>query len=112
MSKGSTLSGSLDILKRTDGTGGDLSVEGSLFILRNGERLDVSQRESSAFIFTQSEASALWRINHDLNTKYPDVKVIVDGREVFTHIIYESSTPDHIDICFVFPCCGKAILTT
>ena len=111
MSSGSTLTGSLDILKRTDGTGGDLSVEGSLFIVRNGERLDVSQSRTSTFTFIQPEESALWQIDHPLNSNHPGVIVFVDGREVVTHIVYETATPNHIDICFVYPCCGTAILT-
>ncbi|MDO5566080.1 MAG: hypothetical protein Q4G59_05440 [Planctomycetia bacterium] len=45
MTSGSTLSGSLAITKRTDGTGGDLSVDGTLRVNRDGEMIDIQKRK-------------------------------------------------------------------
>ncbi|MDO5566089.1 MAG: hypothetical protein Q4G59_05485 [Planctomycetia bacterium] len=114
MSKGSTLSGSLAIIQRADGTGGDLSVDGTLYVNRNGEQVNVLQcvTQKASHTHQQTEESALWQIDHSLMTNFPKVKIFVGGQEVFARILYETATDTHIDICFVISCAGYAVLTT
>lgn len=113
MNNGSTLTGSLAINKRADGTGGDLSVDGTLYVNRNGEQVNILSSGSSIASHThqQTEESALWQIDHPLMTTFPNVKIFVGGQEVFARILYETATDTHIDICFVVPCVGYAVLT-
>ncbi len=115
MSNGSTLTGSLAIEKRADNTGGDLSVKGTLSINRDGEMIDVLHlmegTSPTSFTYTQTEESALWQIDHPLQTQFPKVKIFVGGKEVISRILYETATETHLDIVFVVPCLGYAILT-
>lgn len=115
MNNGSTLTGSLGIQKRSDGTGGDLSVEGMLMINKDGEMVNILSliegRLADSFTYTQSKESDLWQIEHTLNTRFPEVKIYVNGNEVHSRILYETATLTHIDICFVSPCQGCAVLT-
>lgn len=115
MNNGSTLTGSLAIEKRADGTGGNLSVEGTLSVNHDGEMVNVLDLvrgvSQTTFTHTQTEESALWQIDHPLQTQFPKIKIFVGGKEVISRILYESATATHIDICFVNPCCGAAILT-
>ena len=115
MTNGSTLTGSLAIEKRADDTGGNLSVEGTLSVNHDGEMVnvldligDVSQM---SFIHTQTEESALWQIDHPLQTQFPKIRIFVGGKEVISRVLYEKATLTHIDILFVVPCVGTAILT-
>ncbi len=114
MNNGSTLTGSLAIIKRADGTGGDLSVDGTLYVNRNGEQVNVLSlgRSNVSHTHQQTEESALWQIDHSLMTNFPNVKIFVGGQEVFARILYETATDTHIDICFVISCAGYAVLTT
>ena len=114
MDNGSTLTGSLAIKRRADDTGGDLSVDGTLYVNRNGEKVNILSLGGSTMshIHQQTEESALWQIDHSLMTKFPNVKIFIDGQEVFARILYEKATDTHIDICFAIPCIGYAILTT
>ena len=115
MNNGSTLTGSLAIEKRADDTGGNLSVEGTLSVNRDGEMVnvlnltgDVSQL---SFTHIQTEESALWQIDHPLQTQFPNIRIFVGGKEVISRVLYETATPIHIDILFVIPCNGYAVLT-
>ena len=114
MSNGSTLTGSLAVLKRPDLSGGDLSVEGTLQVNHNGEMVDVLSLCGSPAYYThqQSEESALWQITHSLNTRFPQIRIFVGGQEVLARILYETATDTRIDIVFVNPQAGYAVLST
>lgn len=113
MDNGSTLAGNLTVTKRADTTGGDLSVEGTLRVCREGEMVDVLSlgQPPVSHLHRQTEQSALWQIDHPLNTRFPAVRLFVENKEVFAHIVYETATDSHIDVSFVNPCVGFAILT-
>lgn len=112
MANGSTLTGSLAIKKRADGTGGDLAVNGSLCVNRGGDMVNVlSLGGSSSYTHHQTEESALWQIDHPLNTRFPHIRIFVNGQEVYARILYETATDSRINISFVGSYAGYAVLT-
>ena len=112
MSRRSVLTGSLEIRKRGDSTGGDLYVEGTLQVNRNGEAVDILSLASSITTYRHEQTSpnSVWTVSHSLNTSTPFVKIFVGGREVLSRVAYETATPTQVEIHFVTPCVGEAIL--
>ena len=110
MAGGSVLTGSLTVARRSDGSGGDLHVDGALTLTRGSERVNVLSLTAACARHRQEAASAVWVIDHRLGTCAPLVKIFVGGREVRASIDYAGATSDRIEVYFAVPCAGEAVL--
>ena len=112
MSRRSVLTGSLEIRKQDDSTEGDLYVEGALRVNRDGEAVDVLSLASNVETYRheQPTPATVWVVSHWLNTSTPFVRIFVGGREVLSRVAYETATPSQLEIYFVSPCVGTAII--
>ena len=110
MAGGSVLTGSLTVAKRSDGSGGDLHVDGALTVTRGSERVNVLSLPIACVRHRQEAASAVWVIDHTLGTAAPFIKIFVGGREVRASVDYAGATASRIEVNFAVPCAGEAIL--
>ncbi len=110
MAGGSVLTGSLTVAKRSDGSGGDLHVDGTLTVMNGSERVNVLSLTAACARHRQEVASAVWSIDHSLGTAATFMKIFVGGREVRASIDYAGATASRIEVYFAVPCAGEAVL--
>lgn len=63
--------------------------------------------EIGEFTFTQDTPALVWRIQHDLNEKFPNLVIIDDlGRDVFGAPNWATATKNYLEIVFGVPTAG------
>lgn len=107
----STLKGNLDVIKRTDQSGGNLSVAGTLTVAVDGTPTDILSLVPKTYKHIQAVHSYRWEVTHNLGTSEPDVTIFNEnGNEVITTIDYHNATDNTIAILFAYPAIGHATI--
>lgn len=60
----------------------------------------------TTFVYDQTVPTDTWYINHNLNRRYPDVNIVIDGDKVSADIHYTDD--NNLIVTFTIPLAGTA----